>query len=77
MSEAVEQKVEQVLDCEIRPGIQMDGGDIELVDVSEGVVTVRLGGACAGCPMRTMTLTGFVEERLRQAIPEITKVVAE
>ena len=49
--------------CEVRPALQMDGGDVELVGVDEGIVKVRLLGACGGCPMATMTLVGFVEER--------------
>jgi Fe-S cluster biogenesis protein NfuA len=70
----VEQRVEAALD-EVRPALRMDGGDVELVGVEEGVVSVRLLGACGGCPMATMTLVGFVEERLRQRVPEIRRVV--
>ena len=76
MSDDFKARVESVLEKEIRPGIQMDGGNIELVEAADGVVKVRLSGACAGCPMSTMTLTHFVEERLRLAIPEITEVQA-
>ncbi len=61
---------------EIRPNLQADGGDIELVDVTEGVVKVRLKGACAGCPMSQMTLTNFVEQRLKERVPSIKKVEA-
>jgi len=71
---AVQQRVESALD-EVRPALRMDGGDVELVSVEEGVVSVRLLGACGGCPMATMTLVGFVEERLRQRVPEIRRVV--
>lgn len=71
---AVKQRVESALD-EVRPALRMDGGDVELVSVDEGVVSVRLLGACGGCPMATMTLVGFVEERLRQRVPEIRRVV--
>ncbi len=61
----------------IRPSLQMDGGDVALVDVSEdGVVTVQLQGACQGCPMSQMTLTNGVERILKERIPEITQVVA-
>lgn len=60
---------------ELRPALQMDGGDVEFVAIEAGVVKVRLMGACGGCPMATMTLTGFVEERLRQRVPEVTQVV--
>ena len=71
---AVEQRVEAALD-EVRPALRMDGGDVELVGVDGGVVSVRLLGACGGCPMATMTLVGFVEERLKQRVPEIRRVV--
>jgi len=71
---AVEKRVEAALD-EVRPALRMDGGDVELVGVDGGVVSVRLLGACGGCPMATMTLVGFVEERLKQRVPEIRRVV--
>ncbi|MGE5236472.1 MAG: NifU family protein [Acidobacteriota bacterium] len=61
---------------EVRPALQMDGGDVELVGVDEGVVRVRLLGACGGCPMATMTLVGFVEERLKLRVPEVRQVVS-
>ena len=61
---------------EVRPALQMDGGDVELVGVEDGVVQVRLLGACGGCPMATMTLVGFVEERLKQRVPAIQRVVS-
>ena len=54
----------------------IDGGDIELVDIVDGVVNVRLKGACAGCPMSQMTLTNFVESELKKAVPEVKKVVS-
>ena len=61
---------------QIRPLIQQDGGDIELVDVSEGgEVQVRLQGACVGCPMAQTTMTQGVERRIRQEVPEVTQVV--
>jgi Fe-S cluster biogenesis protein NfuA len=70
-------KILKVIDESIRPGLQMDGGDIELVDVdSEGVVKVRLKGACGGCPMSQMTLTMGVERKLKEEIPEVKAVVA-
>ena len=68
------EKVKKVLE-EIRPNLQADGGDIELVDVEDGVVKVRLKGACAGCPMSQMTLTFGVEKVLKERIPEVVKVV--
>lgn len=69
---------ERVLEAleEVRPALQMDGGDVELVGVEEGEVRVRLLGACGGCPMAAMTLVGFVEERLKRRVPEIRQVVS-
>ncbi len=66
-------KVEQAL-TELRPALAMDGGDVELVAVEDGVVRVRLLGACCGCPMAAMTLVGFVEERLRSQLPQVRRV---
>ncbi len=59
-----------------RPALQADGGDVELVDVKDGVVTVRLTGACGGCPMSAMTLKMGVERRVREEVPEIKELVA-
>lgn len=69
-------KVEMVLEKNIRPALRADGGDIELVEVNEeaGEVKVRLQGACAGCPLSQMTSLTVVERILRQEIPEIKKV---
>lgn len=70
-------KIEKVIDEQIRPGLQMDGGDIELVDVdSDGMVKVRLKGACGGCPMSQITLTMGVERKLMEEIPGVKGVVA-
>jgi Fe-S cluster biogenesis protein NfuA len=67
-------KIEDVLN-RIRPSLQADGGDVELVDVDvNGVVKVKLTGACSGCPMSTMTLKMGIEKILKQNIPEILKV---
>lgn len=71
----LEQQVRDALE-EVRPALQMDGGDVEFLGVDGGVVTVRLLGACGGCPMATMTLVGFVEERLKQRVPEVRQVVS-
>jgi len=71
----LEEKVAKVLET-IRPGLQMDGGDIELVAVEDGVVKVRLMGACAGCPMSMMTLQLGVERTLKKEIPEVVRVEA-
>ncbi len=68
------EKVEAVLE-KVRPMLQRDGGDVELVDVQDdGVVNVRLTGACSGCPMSTMTLKNAIEETIKKEIPEITSV---
>ena len=70
-----EQQVAQVID-EIRPMLQMHGGDIKLVGVTEdGEVWVVLQGACHGCPMAQLTIQRGVEARLRQAIPDVKRVV--
>lgn len=68
-------KVEAILN-QIRPGLQADGGDVQLVDVSDGVVTLRLTGACSGCPMATITLRRGIEQVLREQVPEVKEVVA-
>ena len=65
--------VEQALE-KIRPMLQRDGGDIELIEVNGGVVKVRLTGACKGCPMSQMTLKNGVETALKKEIPEIVRV---
>jgi len=67
-------KVEVALN-KIRPNLMADGGDVQLVDVKEGVVTVRLLGACGGCPMATMTLRQGIERKLKEEVPEVKKVV--
>jgi Fe-S cluster biogenesis protein NfuA len=68
------EKVEAALD-KVRPMLQADGGNVELVDVTEdGIVKVRLQGACAGCPMSQMTLRNGIERVLRQHVPEIKAV---
>jgi Fe-S cluster biogenesis protein NfuA len=69
----MKEKVQEVLDT-IRPALQADGGDIELVDVVDGVVKVRLQGACGHCPMSQMTLKNGVEARLKEQIPEVVAV---
>jgi Fe-S cluster biogenesis protein NfuA len=72
---SVRERVQSVIDL-IRPAVQADGGDIELVDVTDaGVVQIRFHGACHGCPSSTMTLQHGIERNLREKIPEITSVV--
>ena len=69
------EKVEAAL-AKIRPALQADGGDVELVEVSEGVVKLKLKGACAGCPMSAMTLRDGIERLLKEQIPEVKEVVS-
>ncbi len=69
----MKEKVQEVID-KIRPMLQADGGDVELVDVEDGVVKVRLKGACAGCPMSQMTLKNGIEKFLKKEIPEVKSV---
>ncbi|MFC2044911.1 NifU family protein [Chloroflexota bacterium] len=68
-------KVEEAL-LKIRPMLIRDGGDVELVDVTDGTVKVKLTGACSSCPMSSMTLKMGIENLLKQEIPEIKDVVA-
>ena len=71
----LKERVEDALN-KVRPSLQADGGDVELVDVddSDGVVKVRLQGACAGCPMSQMTLKMGIEKILKQNVPEVSRV---
>jgi Fe-S cluster biogenesis protein NfuA len=71
----MKEKVQEVLD-KIRPLLQRDGGDIQLIDVVDGVVKVKLQGACGSCPMSAMTLKMGVEKQLKQELPDIKEVVA-
>jgi Fe-S cluster biogenesis protein NfuA len=75
MSETTEKKVQKAL-AEIRPRIQADGGDIELISVENGSVKVRLQGACVGCPLSALTLKQGVERFIKQKVPEIQSVEA-
>ena len=67
------EKIQETLNL-IRPQLQPDGGDVELVGVEDGNVKVRLQGACAGCPMSQMTLKNGIEKILKKTIPEIKSV---
>ncbi|MCF8085295.1 MAG: NifU family protein [Desulfohalobiaceae bacterium] len=70
----MQERVQEILE-KIRPQLQADGGDVELVGVTEdSVVQVRLQGACAGCPMSQMTLKNGIEQALKQEIPEVKAV---
>jgi Fe-S cluster biogenesis protein NfuA len=72
MKEAVQKAIDQ-----IRPNLQMDGGDVELVDITEdGVVKVKLLGACGGCPMSQMTLKMGIEKHLKKEVPQVKEVVS-
>lgn len=73
MKEQVQEFLEKV-----RPMLQRDGGDVELVEVdeNEGTVKVRLKGACAGCPMSTLTLKRGIEAKMKEEVPEVTEVVS-
>lgn len=73
MVETIEQKVQSAL-AEIKPQIQADGGDIELVAIEGSIVKVKLKGACSGCPMAAMTLKQGVERIIKARVPEITQV---
>lgn len=75
----MKEQIEQILSAEIRPMLQMDGGDIFLVSVDEktGVVTVRLSGACDGCPFVAITLKTRVEALLKEKVPGVTQVEAK
>ncbi len=67
------EKIQAVLD-EIRPALQADGGDVEFIDYNDGVVTVRMTGACGSCPMSIMTLKQGIEARMKDRIPEVVSV---
>jgi Fe-S cluster biogenesis protein NfuA len=75
MTEEIKKKVKDIIDNIIRPGLKADGGNIELVEIMDnGVVRVKLQGACATCPFSQMTMTLGVEQTLKDAIPEIERV---
>jgi Fe-S cluster biogenesis protein NfuA len=71
MREEVQTALEKV-----RPALMADGGDVQLIDVKDGIVTVKLTGACGGCPMATMTLKGGIERVLKEQVPGVKEVVA-
>ena len=62
--------------AKVRPSLQADGGDVELVDVEDGVVKVKLTGACGGCPMATMTLKNGIERILKEEVPGVQQVIS-
>ena len=69
----MEEKIKLSLN-KIRPALQGDGGDVEFVSYNDGIVKVRLTGACGGCPMATMTLKNVVEQMIKEDVPEVKKV---
>ncbi len=71
----MKEKVEKALQ-EIRPALQADGGDVELVEVEGDIVKVRLTGACGGCPMSQMTLKQGIERHIKKIVPEVRSVEA-
>jgi len=73
--DSLDEKVRKAIE-KVRPSLQADGGDAELVEVRDGVVKVRLKGACAGCPMSQMTLKMFIESVIKKDAPEIKRVEA-
>ena len=75
MSETIENRVKKALE-QVRPQLQADGGDIEYVGFDNGIVKVKLKGACSGCPMSAMTLQMGVENLLKKQVPEVKKVEA-
>ena len=72
----VERRVKEILDTQIRPAVAMDGGDIMFVAFHDGIVQLRMSGACGGCPSSTATLKAGIEARLRHFIPEVHAVEA-
>jgi Fe-S cluster biogenesis protein NfuA len=71
----MQDKVAEVL-AKVRPALVRDGGDVELIEVNDGTVKVKLTGACAGCPMSKLTLKNGIERILKQEIPEVKEVVS-
>jgi Fe-S cluster biogenesis protein NfuA len=75
MADLTKEQVDGVLE-KIRPSLIADGGNVELIDVKDGVVKLKLVGHCAGCPMSTMTLRNGIERILKQELPAVKQVVA-
>jgi Fe-S cluster biogenesis protein NfuA len=73
-NDAVIERIQQIIDNDVRPYIEMDGGTIEFIRYEENVVYVRLAGACGTCPSSTLTLKGGVERAIRRRIPEVRAV---
>lgn len=73
---AIEQRIREILENEIRPAVAMDGGDITLSKFEDGIVYLSMQGSCSGCPSSTATLKMGIETRLKESIPEVSEVVA-
>lgn len=71
----MKEKIEETLN-QIRPALQADGGDVELVEEKDGIVKLKLKGACAGCPMSQMTLKLGIEKVLKERVPEVKEVIS-
>jgi len=71
------QRIKDLIETYVKPAVEMDGGNIEFVDFSNGIVTVRLQGSCSGCPSSTVTLKSGIEGMLQRMVPEVKEVVAE
>ncbi|MFA5317229.1 MAG: NifU family protein, partial [Dehalococcoidales bacterium] len=71
----MKEKIEEVLN-QIRPALEADGGNVDLIDVKDGVVSVKLTGACGSCPMSTLTLKMGIERLLKEKIPEVKEVIS-
>lgn len=73
---AIEERIKEILEAEIRPAVAQDGGDITLDKFENGIVYLHMQGSCSGCPSSTATLKMGIESRLKESIPEVTEVVA-
>jgi Fe-S cluster biogenesis protein NfuA len=71
----MKEKIEEALKL-IKPALQADGGDVELIDFNNGVAKLKLTGACGSCPMASLTLKNMVERTIRENVPEIREVIA-
>lgn len=74
--EELEERIAEVIDAEIRPGLRMDGGDCEFIGYDEGVVRLRLQGACSSCASSQITLQMGIERRLKEQFPQVEQVVS-
>lgn len=76
MSQEIETKIKEIIETDIRPALNMDGGDVEFKSYEDGILSVQLQGACQGCPGAQMTLKMGIERRLKEQIPELKEVVS-